>query len=303
MATTHCTLTAPPPFDFVSAATSHGWRDLAPTVWDGEQHMLQRVERLAGGRVVLLEIRGSGTPATPALDVTIHHAAPLSDAEQQEIQTAVGHMFRLDEDFSAFYVLCEEYGAPWTQLTVGKGRLLRSPTLFEDVVKTICTTNTTWSNTLRMVAALVAALGEPCEVDSSRRAFPTPAAIAAAPLEIFTREVRMGYRGEYIRLLGERVVSGTLDLEPLRDASRPAREVKRDLLAIKGVGPYAAHTLLMLLGRYGELAIDSELRTFMRRKYFDGRPPTDAEIRACYERWGAWKYLAAWFDLAAFYAL
>ena len=69
-------------------------------------------------------------------------------------------MFRLDEDLRRFYTLCRKRGAPWTQVTRGLGRLLRSPNLFEDIVKTICTTNIQWSGTRRIVAGLVNEFGE-----------------------------------------------------------------------------------------------------------------------------------------------
>ena len=39
--------------------------------------------------------------------------------------------------------------------------MIRSPSVFEEVVKTICTTNCTWSATVRMVSSLVQNLGEP----------------------------------------------------------------------------------------------------------------------------------------------
>ncbi|MCC7446559.1 MAG: 3-methyladenine DNA glycosylase, partial [Anaerolineae bacterium] len=51
-------------------------------------------------------------------------------------------------------------------------------------------------------------------------------------------------------------------------------------------------------GYYDNLAFDSELRSYTTRKFFEGRQPTDREIAAIYESWGAWKYLAYWFDLA-----
>jgi 3-methyladenine DNA glycosylase/8-oxoguanine DNA glycosylase len=44
-------------------------------------------------------------------------------------------MFRLDEDLSAFYKLVREDDLAWCAL--GAGRMLRAPTVFEDVVKTI----------------------------------------------------------------------------------------------------------------------------------------------------------------------
>jgi 3-methyladenine DNA glycosylase/8-oxoguanine DNA glycosylase len=44
-------------------------------------------------------------------------------------------MFRLDEDLSAFYELVLEDELSWCAL--GAGRMLRAPTVFEDVVKTM----------------------------------------------------------------------------------------------------------------------------------------------------------------------
>jgi hypothetical protein len=63
------------------------------------------------------------------------------------------------------------------------------------------------------------------------------------------------------------------------------------------VGPYAAATMLMLLGRYDHLAIDSVYRAFVAKRYFAGRRPSDREAEAIYAGWGSWKYLGYWFDL------
>jgi hypothetical protein len=44
-------------------------------------------------------------------------------------------MFRLDEDLSAFYAVTrEDTDLSWS--AQGAGRMLRAPTVFEDVVKT-----------------------------------------------------------------------------------------------------------------------------------------------------------------------
>ena len=53
----------------------------------------------------------------------------------------------------------------------GAGRILAVPTVFEDLIKTICTTNCAWSATIRMTQAL-------CELGGG--AFPKPALLAAA---------------------------------------------------------------------------------------------------------------------------
>jgi 3-methyladenine DNA glycosylase/8-oxoguanine DNA glycosylase len=295
--TTHLALEVPPPFDFRSAATSYGWVALAPTAWLADRQMVQRVERLGSGTVVLLAITGAGTVDHPTINIGVHHRDRLTPPEKIEICTAVRRMFRLDEDLSEFYARCRARGGPRTRLTAGLGRLLRSPTVVEDVIKTICTTNTRWLGTKRMISHLVAALGEPYADHPNLRAFPTPEAIARTKPDLFNTMVPLGYRGTYIQRLAQQVASGDLDLEALRDPSIPAEVLKRRLLAIKGVGPYATHTVLMLLGHYEELAIDAEGRAFVARKYLKGKTPTDKEMRAIYESWGKWRYLAYWFDI------
>ena len=73
---------------------------------------------------------------------------------------AAAHVLRLDEDLSPFYAAAA--GRSGAELgDEGAGRMIRSPTVFEEVVKTICTTNCTWSATVRMVSSLVEELGEP----------------------------------------------------------------------------------------------------------------------------------------------
>jgi 3-methyladenine DNA glycosylase/8-oxoguanine DNA glycosylase len=295
----HLRLDVRHPFDFRAAATSHGWIALAPTTWVVERRAVQRVERLSTGTVVLLDISGGRTADQPTVIVRVNSLTPVTTCDRTEICAAVGCMFRLEEDFSEFYALCQTRGGLWTRLTVGWGRLLRSPTVFEDVVKTICTTNTRWSGTKRMVAQLVATFGEPYAADPTLRAFPTAQAIAQADPRLLTETIPLGYRGPYIHRLAQQVVSGELDLEGFRDTSMPTQTLKRKLQAIRGVGPYATHTLLMLLGRYEELAIDSEMRAFVRQRYFNGKTPTDKEILALYEDWGRWRYLAYWFDPVA----
>lgn len=295
--TTRLTLTPQPPFNFEATAYSHGWAMLAPTRWDADGKVLNRVERLDGGRVVALAISGAGTATAPEINIHINSGRPLSADEAAEIGRRVGHMFRLDEDLSGFYALCAARGEPWASANAGYGRLLRSPTLFEDVVKTIATTNTQWSGTKRMISALVDALGEPLPGEPTRRAFPTPEAMAAAPPELFTAVARFGYRGPYVAELAGRVASGELDLEALLHSGRPTAELKKELLAIKGIGPYAAATLLMMIGRYDEIAYDTVFRDFVSARYFSGERPDPRTMMAVYDAWGQWKYLAYWLEL------
>lgn len=295
--TTRLTVVPDNPFDFRSTAYSHGWVALAPTGWNDETGVMERIQRTVGGQVVQLMVSASGTSESPAVEIEVNHVGPVGTDVRNDVVSAVAHMLRLDEDLSEFYSLCVNKGGRWASLPAGAGRLLRSPTLFEDVIKTICTTNIQWGGTKRMVTELVQALGDPYPPDPRRRTFPTPEAMASIPLETFQAQVRMGYRSAYVHELALRVAEGELDLEALPRSQLPTADLKKELLAIKGVGNYAAATLLMLLGRYDELGVDTVFRDFVAQQYFGGRRVDDKEAMSVYAEWGRWKYLAYWFDL------
>lgn len=211
-------LSARGPFDFVAAARSHGWCRLAPFSWDEERRELRRVEELTGGTVVRLRMRGAEGGV-----VEVETPEKLRRPDLDEIREKVNWMLRLDEDFSEFYELCRTEPGLAHVRRKRQGRLLRSPTLFEDVVKTILTTNTTWPQTEGMVSRLVAALGRPFLPDPSSRAFPSPTAIARAGEDFLATEIRLGYRAPYIAELSRRVAAGELELEFWKDAGRRPR--------------------------------------------------------------------------------
>src|SRR5206468_3216262 len=94
-----------------------------------------------------------GDPARAAISVPDITRTPPPRAQEQ-LKAQVRHMLRLDEDMTAFYaVAAADPALAW--VLPGAGRMLRSPTVFEDLVKTICTTNCAWSGTVRMVSSIV----------------------------------------------------------------------------------------------------------------------------------------------------
>ncbi|MEW5938096.1 MAG: hypothetical protein AB1750_00425, partial [Chloroflexota bacterium] len=145
---------ARPPFNFRSVVQSHGWVQLAPCAYDGASSTFAYVDRLASGRVVEYRISES------ADGVTLETPA-LKKSEQAEAKEKVAWMFALDADFSAFYKVARKEPKLRRAEKLARGRVLRSPTLFEDVVKTILTTNTLWGATKRMNLNLIREFGEP----------------------------------------------------------------------------------------------------------------------------------------------
>ena len=174
--------------------------------------------------------------------------------------------------------------------------MLRTPTVFEAAVKTICTTNTAWSGTRRMTAALVEHLG--VQAPGGRRAFPTADAMAAADEQFYREVVRAGYRGPYLKQLATDVADGEIDLEALNDPELPDNEAAARLLALPGVGPYAAaHVMLMSLGRYSRLVLDSWTRPTYQTLCGARRILKDATIERRFKRYGDYAGLAFWLYL------
>ena len=152
-----------------------------------------------------------------------------------------------------------------------------------------------------MVTALVENLGEPSAeaVGPFGRAFPTPEAMARKNSAFYSEKVRAGYRGAYLLALARSVASGDLDLEVLARASTeelPDDELAAQLLALPGVGPYAAAHVMMLLGRYSRLILDS----WTRPKYLKvsgARRAKDTTIERRFRRYGPYAGLAFWLYL------
>lgn len=281
-------LPAQPPFSLQQVISSHGWPQLAPFQWDRSSGELRRVERLASGRVV--ELRFDQAPGGAAVEID----DDLSDRERAEIEAKVQWMLGLDQDFGAFYAIARHEPKLAQAEVQAKGRVLRSPTLFEDVVKTIATTNTTWGGTIRMIDALVRLYGDPLPANPERKAFPTPERLASADLDSLRSQVKLGYRAPYVLALAQAVASGSLDLETLARADLPTSELRKRLLTIKGVGGYAAANLLVILGRYDYVPVDSWAMSQVSREWYDGRPVGEKEVNAAFEGWGEWRGLAFW---------
>ena len=218
-------------------------------------------------------------------------------AAAREIEEKVAHILRLDEDLSGFYEIASaDPVLSWA--STGAGRMIRSATVFEDVVKTICTTNCAWSATKRMVHGIVEHLGEPAPGAPSTgpwgRAFPTPEAMATAGEAFYKDVARAGYRGPYFVAIADDVADGRLDLEELAtDRDLSDEEVEARLLALPGVGPYAAAHIMMMIGRYSRLILDSWSRpTYLRLA--KKRSATDAAIQKRFRSYGRYAGLAFW---------
>jgi len=295
----------PPSFDLDLTVRSHGFYDLSPWQYDPERRVLSRPLLLSSGRAVTVSVAPGADGRGVALRVVSEGRLGAGDAA--EARAALRTCLSLDEDLSPFHELVRELEAapparrplPALAWAVERaaGRLLRSPTVFEDAVKTLCTTNCAWAQTRLMVKNLVEHLGAPAPGGS--RCFPTPSAMAERDERFYRDVVRAGYRAPWLARLARDVASGALALESWRDPSIAADALVLRIRELDGFGPYASEHLLRLLGRYDHLALDSWTRAKLARLRGKRRIPSDAAIRRWFAPYGRFAGLALWLELTA----
>lgn len=282
-------IAAPPGFRWEPTIRSHGWYLLAPFRWDAATETLSRAETI-GARTIDLTLsfdRGRILVSAPSLPA----------AAERTLRRRLGRMLQLDLDAREFLEIAAATPTHLDVARAGFARLLCSPTRFEDAVKIIATTNTTWRQTMRMVELIVDRCGSPSP--GGRRAFPTPEAIAAVAPEALQEECRLGYRAKTIHALATGVAEGAIDIDALCDPSLDAEEQLRRYRSLPGIGPYGAAHMMAMDGRHDFIAVDTEFRRFVRERYHRGRKVSDATMLRRYRRWGRWQYLAYWSELWA----
>jgi len=281
-------ISTPPSFNYRRTVLSHGWCELSPCAFDDQSWTLRRVLGV-GDKALTVAIDGTEDA------LRIQAPRRLGARAAEVVSRDVRHMFRLDDDLNEFYRMMDvDPSFAWVS-AAGAGRLLRSPTVYEDLVKTLCTTNCSWALTKIMVTALVTNLGR--ATNDGQRAFPTPEAMADAPEKFYRDTVRSGYRAPYLKELAGRVASGSLNVEVWLTSNLSTAELKREIKQVKGAGDYAADNLLKLLGRYDGLALDSWVRAKFARTHHRGRVCSDAKIARYYSRFKTWRGLALWCDM------
>lgn len=223
-----------------------------------------------------------------ALEVT---GAPDSN----ELRERITRMFQLDIDTTDFIALAAKSESHQWVIEADFGRLLCSSTLFEDIVKIVATTNTTWGQTKRMVHLLVEKCGR--RSPDGFAAFPEPEDIVRFSEKELQEDCRLGYRAKSIHTLATGIVSGDIDLSAISDPSQSTDGLFSSYKTLPGIGPYGAAHLLAMDGRHDFIAVDSEFRRFVRETYHGGRRVADKTMLRRYAKWGRWKYLAYWSEL------
>ncbi|MEK6701095.1 MAG: hypothetical protein AABZ53_02455 [Planctomycetota bacterium] len=288
------TIKAPEDYSLSRDFCSYGYFLLAPNRWDVRRQVLARaleIERVAF--VIEVSQKGQGEK------LTVRSSRSLSVASAAKVRGMLTRMLRLDES-AAVLAAFHAVDPRWKKS--GRGRLMRSPTMFEDVVKTVTSCNVQWPSTITMNRRLCEVLGEG-GVKSEHRAFPTAKKIAGTRPQTLRARCRTGYRDARIVELGRLFATGAVKPAWFEDPATPEDQVYEALLELPGVGPYAAANMMQLLGRYARLPCDTE--TVRHGKSLLGFKGSSAhvmkKVRRHYEPFGEHAFRSYWFEMWEFY--
>ena len=276
------------PFRLAAVAVSHGWFQTAPFTWDADGELLDRTEDLDAGVAVLTIGASEG-------GVGVRTSRRLSPAERAIARSRVRRMLQLDVDLEGFGAAVEavDPGLARDLADYGGGRMLAGSSLFEDVVKGICGTNTTWRQAVNSINR-IAELG-------ADAAFPSPADLLRAGEDPLRDVARVGYRAPALLAAARAAIDGTLADIEADSAAGDEERVYASLLALTGIGPSTAGFVLLLMGHFARPSIDSATIRVATERWFDGRRPTPREVARRVEPAGsfaglviAWATLRSW---------
>lgn len=322
------TFKIPVPADYLLArdCCSYGYFVLEPNRWDPPGRCFTTTLDLSGGATTLRITQGRPPaeftatdalapydpddpgPGVPGTPLTVRADRELDAAERAGVRVSLAHVLRLDESTE---LIAGFHAADPRFARSGRGRLMRSPSLFEDIIKTVTSCNVTWPSTVSMNRKLCRVFGR--RSASGGYAFPTAAKLARARPGVLRARCSVGYRDARIVELAKLFAPGDRGRTPRgSDLPSPAwiadpnvgdDDLFKGLQELPGVGPYAAANIMQLLGRYSRLPLDTE--SIRHGRTILGLTGTGAQVmkrvHRHFEPFGEHRFRSYWFELWRYY--
>ncbi|XP_065634813.1 uncharacterized protein LOC112013320 isoform X2 [Quercus suber] len=318
---------------------------MAPNSWILSTKTFQRPLRLANSTTSVM-ISISHPPNSSSILIQVHDIQNVSLEDEKAILKQVGRMLRISEgdernvrEFQSMHPEAKKKGF---------GRLFRSPTLFEDAVKSILLCNCKWTRTLDMARALCELQAELADgwnsenivkhpkkkgikrkkfarkqskvnkcVDQSCSNsqllegnnnkvkalgnFPSSKELATLTEGYLEKRCKLGYRACQIFELAERAEEGKLKLKLKKTSSY--EEIYDKLSKIKGFGPYACATLMMCIGFYQVVPMDTETKRHLQQVHKTKKENAKEDVKRIYDKYAPFQALSFWLELLEYYEI
>lgn len=187
-------------------------------------------------------------------------------ATERDFVSLWRHYLGLDLDYGAIkrdLALRSGSAALAEAAKYGGGIRILAQEPWEAVCSFIVSQNNNIPRIKKIIAAMCKNLGE--DIDGEHFAFPSPESICRAG-ESFIFSLRTGFRAKYILDAAEKVRSGELDFDAIRNAS--PEEAEELLCTVKGIGKKVANCALLYgFGKYDAFPVDVWVRRILD-KYF-----------------------------------
>ncbi|XP_023882098.1 uncharacterized protein LOC111994442 isoform X4 [Quercus suber] len=271
-------------FELEKAVCSHGLFMMPPNQWDPVSKTLLRPLRLGDSDSESVMVRISQhqwAPHSLYVRVYCHNSSSLSRQHRESVLAQVSRMLRLSEDEErAVREFRNMYNNEKKESSF-VGRVFRSPTLFEDMVKCMLLCN--------------------CH----------PTELANLDEGFLASRCNLGYRASRILKLARDIVEGRIQLTQLEEASKGASFAKssnydklaKQLKEIDGFGNFTCANVLMCMGYYHVIPTDSETIRHLRKVHARNSTvqTVQRDIERVYGKYAPFQFLAYWSELWHFY--
>ena len=260
-------ISTPNPYCLKLTTLSHGWVNLDPYSWEESTETLQRLEYVEGQEMLvkIMIMQDSSS----SLSIKALSEKPLLQNTKKLLSEKIRRALNLDFNTRNVCKVASCHNPEIARLIkAGGGRFLRGTTLFEDVVKTLFTTNASWKFTQKMVQNIIKSYGR-------EGAFPSPDDLKGISESKLRDKIRLGYRAKYLLNIIELFLTNRF-------------EVHFNLNKVHGLGNYGMSHAKVLAGIFSEIPIDSEVRSYCRSNFL---LETDKEIKEMFAHWGKYAFL------------
>jgi len=266
-------------FSLRKTVLSHGWVNLPPYNYDYKNNVLYRTE-IVNDNLIELFISQKDNFVT----VKIKSKEKLDKSAKNKIKKKIHNIFQLDIDLDEFCTLAKKLNKRiFRYLNAGGGRFLTGISLFEDVVKTLLTTNTTWNQTVKMSENFISQFNKIKYKTPIICGFPTYCEFRKIKPNKVIKGLRFGYRNEYLI----NIINKFLEKEGFVDDDKMT--IINELREVKGIGKYSIAHIKCLMGIFDEIPIDSEVIKYAKLK---GIGHSEKQIIKYYQEYEQYAFLA-----------